>query len=462
MHPALCFFKSCQTVTTKTKSAPADDADEITRKNLVRVRTQFLRNMSHRIDTDMIHRLTQSSSKFREISDRSSIPEFVGTIFDVGQEYGAMMNNVLKYYDCVNEKFRAVDGPMLIRNVLSDATTDAKQQMMRVSKVPALVTVDIRHDVPVSEMIGDGPVIKECLQELIFNGLRHDNDTHVSVHVTAMSHDPCHVTFAVEDRGIQIEDEDLPTMFTAFHSIHRGIVHGSGLGIGLAKCKRMVHALGGDIRVENGEVTVFSMVLPLRHEKDFRVHPDGMSFSYVKRPSVYRTGCDATEESYIFQTGRISPTATRPSILVVDDSFIARKQFEKMMSYVDIDVDLCDGSRKCLELVKTKTYDIVCLDIIMPVMSGITCAHHIREGGTANKNSPIVVITADNSVETRQLCACIPNSTVLEKPAKRNVLLRTIMSSMQGSPQKEWVRKAWHEKNTNLPDNIDPSLVCER
>lgn len=423
------------------------DEREVTRKNMAVVKTQFLRNMAHRIDTDVIHRLTRSSDKFREITDRSSIPDFVATIFDVGEEYGTMLKNVLAYYNSVSGKFKTVDGPMLIRNLVADAKADAKQQMRRVSKAPSLINIHFRHEVPVSELIGDGPVIKDCLQELIFNGLRHDNNNHVSVHVMAMSHNPCYVTLSVENQGIRIEDKDMVNIFTPFNSIHRGVVHGGGLGIGLAKCKRMACELGGDLNVQNGETTIFSMVLPIKHEKEIRLQHDDMDLSFRRGSSIYRVEEDLTEESYIFQEDKISDTARRPSILVVDDSSIARRQFEKMIRHVDVDVDLCDGSLACLDKVKKKKYDLICLDIIMPVMSGVTCAYKLREGDTTNKDCPLVIITADSSVETRKLCASISGSMVLEKPAKRNVLYRTIMSSLKDSPKKEWIRKTWHEKH---------------
>ena len=433
----------CKSVKTKG----CGDDDQANRNNLLLVKTQFLRNMSHRMDTDMIHRLTRSSSKFREIEDKTTIPDFVETIFDVGEEYGTMLENVLRYYDCVNGKFHTVEGPLLIRNILADAKTDATQQMLRVSKMPSLVDVEIGHSVPISEMIADGPVIKECLQELIFNGLRHDDNSHVSVRVSRMSHSPCHVTFAVQNRGIKISDRDLLSIFTPFNNIHRGVVHGSGLGIGLARCKRMAHELGGDLCAQNGEVTTFSLVVPIKHDKEICLQNDGMRVTFSRRKSEYLSNVDVEEESSIFQNEKLCTVAKRPSVLVVDDSVIARRQFEKMMKHVDIDVDLCEGPLQCLEMVKAKTYDLVCLDIIMPVMSGVTCAHHLREGKTTNRSCPIVIITADNSVETRKLCACIQNSTVLEKPAKRNVLYRTIMSSLQGLSQKEWIRATWHEKH---------------
>ena len=439
-------MKGIRGLFSNKKKRAMDDDDHASAKNMIVVKTQFLRNMAYRIDTDMIRRLTRSSCKFREISDKSTIPDFVATVFDVGEEYGTMLNNVLAYYDSVNGKFKIVEGPMLIRNIVADATTDAKHQMLRVSKTPPLINIDLRHDVPISEMIGDGPVIKECLQELIFNGLRHDNNNHVSVHVRAMSHSPCQVTFRVENKGIRIQDKDVADIFKPFNSIHRGVVHGCGLGIGLAKCKRMACELGGDLVLENGDTTVFSLVIPIKHEKELRLQHEGMALTFRRGSSIYRVEADVTEESYIFQEDEISNTATRPCILVVDDSPIARRQFEKMMKHVDIEVDLCDSPLVCLEKVKTRDYDLICLDIIMPVMSGVTCAYHLREGDTRNKNCPLVIITADSSTETRELCTSISESMLLEKPAKRNVLYRTIMSSVKDPQKKEWIRRTWRKK----------------
>ena len=215
----------------------------------------------------------------------------------------------------------------------------------------------------------------------------------------------------------------------------------------------MAHELGGDLYVGNGETTTVSLVVPMKNDKEIHLQNDAMVIKYARRSSV-RVEADITEESYIFQADNISDKAIRPSILVVDDSAIARLQFEKMMKHVEIDVDLCVGPLECLEKVKTKKYDLLCLDIIMPVMSGVTCAYQLREGETSNNNCPIVIITADSSIETRQLCASIPDSMVLEKPAKRNILYRTIMSSLKDSQNKEWIRRTWHKKNAQEKDLV--------
>ncbi len=444
-----CFFSRCTALPSSGK-----DVDDVDNNVSVSAKTQFLRNMAHRIDTDMIRRLTRSSTKLREISDQTSIPDFVATIFDVGEEYGQVLENVLRYYATVNGTFKTIEGPMLIRNVVSDAKMDAKRHMLRVSREKPLIDVSISFGVPVSEMISDGLVIKECLQELIFNGLRHDERTHVSVTVVAMSHNPCHVTFAVENKGFPIQDKDLPHMFTPFHSIHRGIVHGAGLGIGLAKCKQMAIALGGDLHVSNGEITTFSLTVPIRHEKPLQLQADGIQLKYQRRPSDFRNEVDVTDEAYIFPSEPVANEAVKPRVLVVDDSAIARRQFQKMLKYLDIDVDLCDGPLKCLEMVEQGVYDVICLDILMPVMSGITCAYNLREGRSCNKDTPLVIITADSSLETREMCAHITRTTVLQKPAKRNVLFRTIVSSITRTSRKEWMRKTWHEKNTLSEDDV--------
>lgn len=415
-------------------------------KEDVTVRTQFLRNISHTIDTDMIHRLTRSSDKFRKVSDQCTIPSFVKTMFDVGEEYGIMLENILKYYDSVNGNFTRVDGPMLIRNIVSDATGDAKRQMRRVSTIIPLVDVDIRPNVPISEMIGDGPIIKESLEELVFNALRHDENNHVSVAVCAVRQDPYVIEFSVKNTGRQIANADMKNIFQPFQNIGREVVGGDGVGLGLARCKRMADELGGDLVVRNGCDTTISLTTPLTHQKEIRLQPEGgMTISY--RRDEEERGRMGTDVGDSFPLGEISKTYSRPSALIVDDSSVARLQLERIMDHVDIAVDSCDGPLKCLDMAQNKFYDVICLDIIMVGMTGITCAKHLRAGDGVNKKTPIILITADASADTRRLCSSIVDSVVVVKPVKRSVILRTIMSCITNESSLEWIRRAWYDED---------------
>ncbi|CAM9206276.1 unnamed protein product, partial [Pylaiella littoralis] len=417
------------------------------------VRTQFVRNVAHRIDTDMVQRLARSSSRLREMSDTTTIPTLVRAVFDVGEEYGAMMENILKYYQSVNGSFVRVDGPLLVRNVVSDAIVDAKTDMSRVTPTKPVVDVSVGHDVPVSELIGDGPVIKECLRELVFNALRHDDDTHVSVDVHAASQDPYVIRFSVKNGGGQLRDADLEEIFTPFQNLSKQGVKGSGVGLGLARCKRMAQELGGELSVENGAEVTFSLTTPLAHDKDVVLQQEGgIEISYGRGDDKSRGDAGRHGEYDIFTPAQIYHSATQPSVLVVDDSAVARLQLKKMLTHVDITVDCCDGPLKCLDMARRRTYDLICLDIIMVGMTGITCAEHLRRGDTGNNRTPIVLITADSTAATRQLCAGIADSVILEKPVQRSVLLRTITSSMKSPSALEWIRQAWYKEDESFSE----------
>lgn len=314
----------------KTRSDDTKKPEQLEKEDAA-TRTQFLRNISHTIDTDMIHRLTRSSDKFRNVSDQCTIPNFVKTMFDVGEEYGIMLENILKYYDSVNGTFTRVDGPMLIRNIVSDATGDAKRQMRRVSPIIPLIDVDIRPNVPISEMIGDGPIIKESLEELVFNALRHDEDNHVSVTVCAVMQDPYVIEFSVKNSGRQIANADMKNIFKPFQNIGREAVGADGIGLGLARCKRMAEELGGDLVVRNGSVTTISLTTPLTHQKEIRLQPaGGIAVSYRRYEEERgRMGTDDGDGLDRFPLEEISQTPSRPSALIVDDSSVARLQLHQ-------------------------------------------------------------------------------------------------------------------------------------
>lgn len=417
--------------------------EEYRKQNLALMKTQFLRNLSRSIDSDMLNRLTRCSSQFQEMSDKSSIPKFVATIFNVGEEYGHVLTKILRYYDSLRNNFKAVHGPLLIRNIVSDAKHDAKRQLRLASSSDPVVKVEIHQGVPTSEVISDGPILKECLQELLFNGMRHGRNACVTLRVSATRHDRLYITFSVENEGVVMHQDRIVEMFTPFCNLEKqNGGEGTGVGVGLAWCKQMAVELGGDLGAHgDGTTTVLSLTVPVNHEKPLVFQSTGMRLSHdIPQERAQREG------SNIFPSEAVSERADRPSVLVVDDSVIARKQFVKMMQLVDIEVDTCESALSCLEKVEAKTYDVICLDVIMPVMSGIACAEKIRGGSTPNWGTPIIMITADSSVETRQLCAYISGSMLLQKPAKRDVLFRTLMASITEPSKKEWMRKTWHEK----------------
>ena len=415
-----------------------------------RTSTLFLRNMSHRIDTDMLGRISRSSNTIREIETTTSIPDFVKQLFSAGEQYASSLENVIEYYNAINGSFVPISGPILIRNIISDASFEAKNKMSMLLGVKPVISTIIDTSVPTSEMIGDGPAITRCLQEIIYNGLRHDEKLHVSVHVCALADDPTTISFSVQNHGERLTDKKMNGIFEPFSTSNKDYITGSGIGLGLAKCKAIIGILKGSIDVSwtESKGTIFRMNIPLKTESKIVFQQRDIDISYDRSVRLDST---ITAEDGIFPSVPICLEMEQPFVLVVDDSMVARKQFQKMLIMVGVHVDICEGPLEALEQIKHQKYDMICLDIIMPIMSGITCANKIREGSTVNKEANIAIITADNSIETRSLCALISNSILIPKPVRRDVLYRTVYQLIINEKKREWMRRRYNTQKSLEP-----------
>lgn len=403
---------------------------------------KFLRNVSRMMETNLLGILSPMSRTMENMNmSETNVPDFVKNLFIVGKEYNEKLNGISEYYDILSGKKENIDGPILIRNIVSYAYNDAKDKVkdLYFNDIHPVVDIVISQKVPISQLIGDGPTIKSILQELLYNGLRHDENTHVSIFVSESNPENCpdgmiYIEFKIKDNGCLINNDKIDDIFEPFNGSDSGIVRGSGIGIGLAKCKLCSSKIGGELTVTSVDETIFTLRIPLKYNSPLE-YPDGsLDVAYERNDSN-----DNLDELY---SGNDEVEPCKPSVLVVDDSIIVLKQFQKSFELLQIEVDICLDPFISLEMITDKKYDIICLDIIMPVMSGITCADHIRAGSSINKDTPIIFITADSSTNTRKLTSCVNNSIVLEKPARRDVLFRTLINLIKEEDKIEWVKRS--------------------
>ena len=400
--------------------------------------TQFIRNVSHRMKIDSMTKFSPSSYELSTIPGHS-IPEFVGKLFDIGNEYNEKMKSVTEYAKVCTGQFVSIEAPLLVRNVISNATVTSKRLMKNISGVNPTIYIHIDTNVPISEIIADGPAITGILQELIYNGLRHSLDDEVTLKVFCDEFDSNKLYFTVENTGILVDPSDIPTIFEPFilTSKSEDCVRERGLGLGLAKSKKTAELIGGGIKVETNGTTMFTIWVPFSYDKKLSFNTRPLDLDDRKRRSL--SNYEDSDGESMCSVDRDMDGGIR--VLVVDDSIMMLKVFNRMMSKIDIEVETCSDPLIALNKIVSCKYDAIFLDVIMPVMTGIMCAHHIRDGDSINKNTPIIVVTADVSTETRKLTSYIPNSLLLEKPAILSVITRSLISVIPDKEKTEYLKE---------------------
>ncbi|HXD78505.1 MAG TPA: ATP-binding protein, partial [Puia sp.] len=180
------------------------------------------------------------------------------------------------------------------------------------------------------------------------------------------------VAFIVEDEGIGISPKHLPHIFTSFSQAGPDIARKyGGTGLGLAICDRLLSLQGGSIEVSStqGKGTTFCFRLP------FGSHPAAGQAS-GQEPSI----------------GNYEGFLRELNVLVVEDNLINQKVTDHVLRKAGASVSLADNGAEAIRLLESDTFDLIIMDLHMPVMDGYETTRHLRE--VLQLRTPVLAMTA--------------------------------------------------------------------
>ena len=217
--------------------------------------------------------------------------------------------------------------------------------------------------------------------------------------------------FEVSDTGIGIAPEALETLFEAFIQADNSISRSyQGTGLGLSICKRLVELMGGEIGAEStlGSGSSFWFTLPYA----------AASIADIQQAPPLT---DQTSD------GEGAPL----HILVAEDNEVNRTIIASILNGLGHSADFAENGREAIAALQSKSYDLVLMDIRMPVMSGLDATRAIRGQEGAGSRIPIIALTADVVSENRQSYFEAGMNDCVAKPIDRSMLAHSINSVMQ-------------------------------
>ncbi len=366
-----------------------------------RAKSEFLAVMSHEIRTPLNGVLGVAALMERELTQEAMRP-YARTILDSGQSLLRLLTDAL-------DMSRAEAGLMTFETApvqLSAVAADLKALWGPRAQEKDL-TLTVTHDTAGHDWVaGDEMRLKQLFNNLIGNALKFTRAGEVAVHIASGEiNGAVAIDATVDDSGPGVPDEAAGTIFDPFNTGHAGR-EGAGAGLGLAICRQIVELMDGRIAVERspqgGARFRFNLSLPWA-SREMRADAARMA-----EPTDHET----------------------LHVLVVDDNATNRFVAGKVLELFGCSSEAVEDGQEAVDRVRSGAYDLVLMDIKMPVMDGVQATRLIRSLPGPAADVPILALTAnaDPRDEAEYLAAGM--NGVAQKPIQPDALLNAIRRVM--------------------------------
>ncbi len=279
----------------------------------------------------------------------------------------------------------------LITREIMDLLSDKMDQ----KTLNSSLTIDPEID---EYLLGDEKRLKQVLMNLITNAIKFSDNGHILLGVKRISDkDKYMLEFSVKDNGIGISPVYFNKIFDSFKQLdHYNTGNSSGVGLGLAISKKIVEQWGGKIWVDSipGQGSTFFFTFP------------------------YQKIMSSSKNKYIEQEKDKDISKDKPRFLLAEDNLAIQEIGRDIFSSWDIHLDIVNNGQEALQKMNNQTYDIIFLDVNMPVIDGIQTARQIRMINKLNR-VPVIAVTADGYYRKRKACMDAGMNDLITKPFTR-------------------------------------------
>ncbi|MCK5237853.1 MAG: PAS domain S-box protein [Deltaproteobacteria bacterium] len=381
-----------------------------------RAKSDFLASMSHEIRTP----ITAITGVSELLSDKEARDEedekYLDIISSASDTLLGLINDILDISKIEAGQLKLEEKPFSLEREVEAAVSLAR---VRAGDKNLRVELRILEGVPKS-VVGDRLRLSEVLLNLVGNAVKFTERGEVKLEVTPYDYvakddgDEATLLFTIKDTGVGISTDKLESIFDQFSQADNSTTRKyGGSGLGLSISKKLVNLMGGRIWVESKEGR-------------------GSKFNFTAKFKIHSGSID---ESHRKEAVTDKPSDSRTlKILLAEDSEHISFVIKTFLRDTPYSVELVENGAEALKKFKEEKYDLVLMDMEMPVMDGYEATRMIREYEKTNDLSPapVVALTAHALKEHEIKCMEAGCTAHIGKPVKKPDLLRSIIKYTNG------------------------------
>lgn len=335
-------------------------------------KSDFLSSMSHEIRTPLNAIVGLSEDMVERGNCPKEMEEDLNDILEASRTLLEIVGNIMDINKIESDKLKIIETSY---DYKKEAAILAKINATRIGDRPIELKVSIAEDIP-NQLIGDRIHVKQVINNLLSNAIKYTNEGTVEFTSKCINKDDETILIiSVKDTGRGIKKEDISKLFTKFERLD--IEKSStteGTGLGLAITKKIVEMMNGKINVQSsyGNGSIFIVQLPQKIDR-----------TKMKNDYIETLSKDTTYNDY-----------SDKKVLIVDDNKLNIKVARRALEPFKVQIEALENGQDCINKINLgKKYDLILMDIQMPIMSGETALKELKK--LPDFKTPVIALTAD-------------------------------------------------------------------